>query len=144
MRALREEPVAVTLIDRRSFHLFQPLVYQVATGVLAAGEIAAPLRTIFKSDRNVRVLLGEVRGFDLARRRVRVEGLPNGTGAREIPYDSLVVAAGSSYSYLGHEDWRDVAPDVKSLERALDVRGRILRAFEAGGSRRIPRAAPPG
>ena len=140
----KHDDVEVTLIDRRNFHLFQPLVYQVATGVLAAGEIAAPLRTIFKRDRNVRVLLGEVRGFDLARRRVRVEGLPNGTGAREIPYDSLVVAAGSSYSYLGHEDWRDVAPDVKSLERALDVRGRILRAFEAGGSRRIPRAAPPG
>jgi NADH dehydrogenase len=131
VRALREEPVSVTLIDRRSFHLFQPLVYQVATGVLGAGEIAAPLRTIFKRDRNVRVLLGEVRGFDLVRRRVRVEDLPNGTGPREIPYDSLVVAAGSSYSYLGHEDWRDIAPDVKSLERALDVRGRILRAFEA-------------
>jgi NADH:quinone reductase (non-electrogenic) len=85
VRALPEEPVAVTLIDRRSFHLFQPLVYQVTTGVLAAGEIAAPLRTVFKRDRNVRVLLGEVRGFDLARRRVCVGGLPNGTGPPEIP-----------------------------------------------------------
>lgn len=83
VRALRAEPVAVTLVDRRSFHLFQPLVYQVASGVLAAGEIAEPLRRIFKRDRNVRVLLGEVRGFDLARRRV-LEHLARRVVAREV------------------------------------------------------------
>jgi NADH dehydrogenase len=131
VRELRREPVAITLIDRRSFHLFLPLVYQVATGVLAAGEIAQPLRAIFRRDRAVRVLLGEVRGFDLAGRRVRVERLPNGDGPREIPYDSLIVAGGSEYSYFGHEEWREIAPDVRSLESALDVRRRILSAFEA-------------
>jgi NADH dehydrogenase len=131
VRDLRGEHVSVTLVDRRSFHLFQPLVYQVATGMLAAGEIAAPLRAIFKRDDNVRVILGEVSGFDLARRRLHVERLANGDEAREIPYDSLIVAAGSCYSYFGHDQWRNVAPDVKSLESALVVRRRILSAFEA-------------
>jgi NADH dehydrogenase len=131
VRKLRRAPVEVTLVDRRNFHLFQPLVYQVATGALSPGEIAAPLRGVFKRSRNVRVLLGEVVGFDLANRLVRVGGLPSGGGERAIPYDSLVVAGGSSYSYFGHEDWRDAAPDVKSLEGALEVRRRILTAFEA-------------
>jgi NADH:ubiquinone reductase (H+-translocating) len=139
VRELRREPVAVTLIDRRSFHLFLPLVYQVATGVLAAGEIAQPLRAIFRRDRAVRVLLGEVRGFNLAGRRVRVEHLPNGEGPREIPYDSLIVAGGSEYSYFGHEEWREIAPDVRSLESALDVRRRILSAFEAAEVEEDPR-----
>jgi NADH dehydrogenase len=131
VRKLRGAPVDITLIDRRNFHLFQPLVYQVATGALSASEIASPLRGVFKGDENVRVLLGEVTGFDLAGRRVLVAGLPNGEQARAIPYDSLIVAGGSSYSYFGHEDWRPFAPDVKSLESALDVRRRILIAFEA-------------
>jgi NADH dehydrogenase len=131
VRELRGAPVDITLIDRRNFHLFQPLVYQVATGALASSEIASPLRGIFKRDENVRVLLGEVTGFDLARRRVLLERLPSGEEVRAIPYDSLVVAGGSSYSYFGHEEWRPFAPDVKSLESALDVRRRILTAFEA-------------
>jgi NADH dehydrogenase len=131
VRKLRGAPVDITLIDRRNFHLFQPLVYQVATGALSASEIASPLRGVFNGDENVRVLLGEVTGFDLAGRRVLVDGLPNGEQARAIPYDSLIVAGGSSYSYFGHEDWRPFAPDVKSLESALDVRRRILSAFEA-------------
>ena len=131
VRALRGEPVEITLIDRRNFHLFQPLVYQVATGALAPSEIASPLRGIFKRDENVRVLLGEVTGFDLARRRVLLDCLPNGNEAATVPYDSLVVAGGSSYSYFGHEEWRAFAPEVKSLESALDVRRRILTAFEA-------------
>jgi NADH dehydrogenase len=139
VRELLREPVGITLIDRRSFHLFLPLVYQVATGVLAAGEIAQPLRAIFRRDRAVRVLLGEVRGFDLARRRVRVERLANGEGPREIRYDSLIVAGGSEYSYFGHEEWRDIAPDVRSLESALDVRRRILSAFEAAEVEEDPR-----
>ncbi len=131
VRKLRGAPVEITLIDRRNFHLFQPLVYQVATGALSPGEIASPLRGIFKRDRNVRVLLGEVIGFDLAGRRVLLDRLPNDGGPRDIPYDSLVVAAGSSYSYFGHDEWRSLAPDVKSLESALEVRRRILTAFEA-------------
>jgi NADH:ubiquinone reductase (H+-translocating) len=131
VRGLRTLPVSITLIDRRSFHLFQPLVYQVATGMLGAGEIAAPLRAVFKQDANVRVLLGEVSGFDLERRSVQVERLPNGDPRHEVPYDTLIVAAGSCYSYFGHDEWRGVAPDVKSLESALVVRRRILTAFEA-------------
>ena len=131
VRRLRHAPVDVTLIDRRNFHLFQPLVYQVATGALSASEISSPLRGIFKDDENVRVLLGEVTGFDLTARQVIVDGLPNGDEARKIAYDSLVVAGGSSYSYFGHEEWRQFAPEVKSLESALDVRRRILTAFEA-------------
>jgi NADH:ubiquinone reductase (H+-translocating) len=131
VRHLRALPVSITLVDRRSFHLFQPLVYQVATGMLGAGEIAAPLRTLFKHDRNVRVILGDVRGFDLGGRTVLLEELPNGDERREIPYDTLIVAAGSRYSYFGHDEWRAAAPDVKSLESALEVRGRIFGAFEA-------------
>ena len=132
VRKLRHPSVDITLIDRRNFHLFQPLVYQVATGALSPGEIASPLRGIFKRDRNVRVLLGEVTGFDLARRRVLLDRLPSGDERRAISYDSRFVAAGSSYSYFGHEEWRPLAPDVKSLESALEVRRRIVTAFEAG------------
>jgi NADH dehydrogenase len=131
VRGLRGAPVEITLVDRRNFHLFQPLLYQVATGVLSPGEIAVPLRRIFKRSDNVRVVLGEVAGFDLAARRVRLRRLPNGDRDREISYDSLVVAAGSSYSYFGRDDWRPLAPDVKSVESALEVRRRILTAFEA-------------
>lgn len=131
VRKLRRAPVEVTLIDRRNFHLFQPLVYQVATGALSPGEVASPLRAVFKRAPNVRVVLGEVTGFDLAARTVLVDRLPNGSGTRTVPYDSLIVAGGSSYSYFGRDDWRPLAPDVKSLESALEVRRRILTAFEA-------------
>jgi NADH dehydrogenase len=131
VRRLRRAPVDITLIDRRNFHLFQPLLYQVATGALSSGEIASPLRGVFTRDKNVRVLLGEVTGFDLSGRRVLLDRLPNGGEARAIPYDTLIVAAGSSYSYFGHEEWRPFAPDIKSLESALEVRRRILTAFEA-------------
>src|SRR4051812_21311296 len=128
---LRKLPVEITLIDRRNFHLFQPLVYQVATGALAAGEIATPLRAIFKRRRDVRVLLGEVSGLDIERRLVEVAPARPGVPRTLVPYDVLVVAAGSEYSYFGHEDWRELAPELKSLESALDVRRRILAAFEA-------------
>jgi NADH dehydrogenase len=131
VRKLRRAPVEVTLIDRRNFSLFQPLVYQVATGALSPGEIAAPLRSIFSRNRNVHVLLGEVTGFDLERRLVLLDHLPNGDGPHEVRYDTLIVAAGSGYSYFGHDDWVPLAPDVKSLESALEVRRRILHAFEA-------------
>src|SRR3954451_1827662 len=131
VRALRHSPVEVTLIDRRNFHLFQPLVYQVATGALTPGEIASPLRGVFKRSRNVRVLLGEVTDFDVAAGQVVVESLPSGSDERTISYDTLIVAGGSSYSYFGHDEWRQFAPDIKTIQSALEVRRRILTAFEA-------------
>ena len=143
VRKLHGAPVDVTLVDRRNFTLFQPLLYQVATGSLSPGEIAVPLRGIFKRDPNVHVLLGEVTGFDLAAKHVLLEELPNDDGRRELPYDTLVVAAGSSYSYFGHDDWRPFAPDVKKLESALDVRRRILTAFEAAEAEPDPELRPP-
>jgi NADH:ubiquinone reductase (H+-translocating) len=131
VKALGNAAVDVTLIDRRNFHLFQPLVYQVATGALSPGEIAAPLRWIFRRDANVRVMLANVAGFDLDAREVVLEPAVDDTGPERVPYDTLIVAGGSAYSYFGHDDWRSVAPEVKSLESALDVRRRILEAFEA-------------
>src|SRR4029079_10589056 len=97
-RALRRAPVTITLIDRRNFHLFQPLLYQVATGGLSPANIAAPLRAIVARQANCEVLLGEVRGFDVANRRVQFD-------SAQISYDSLIVAAGSSHSYFGHSEW---------------------------------------
>jgi NADH dehydrogenase len=129
--ALRRAPVEITLVDRRNFHLFQPLTYQVATGALSPGEIAYPLRAVFKRHRNVRVLLAEVAGFDLDGRRLLLrpsEGVP---APDSIPYDTLIVSGGSHYSYFGHDDWREHAAEVKSLESALVVRSRLLAAFEA-------------
>jgi len=138
VRKLSGAPVDITLLDRRNFSLFQPLVYQVATGALSSGEISTPLRRIFRGDRNVTVLLGEVTGFDLERRLVRFDRIPSDGPATELPYDSLVVATGSGYSYFGHDQWRPFAPEVKSLESALDVRRRILTAFEAAESEPDP------
>ncbi len=129
---LARQPVDVTLIDRRNFHLFHPLVYQVATGVLSAAEIAQPLRWTFRRRPNVRVMLGEVTGFDLDARRVKVAPVDaGGPVPAEVPYDELVVAGGSRYDYFGHEEWRADAPDLKTLEGALDVRSRVLRALES-------------
>jgi NADH dehydrogenase len=130
-QGLRRRDVEVTLVDRRNFHLFQPLTYQVATGALSPGDVAYPLRAMFKSAPNVKVLLAEVADFDLEAREVRFDpaaGLDTVPAA--LPYDTLIVAAGSSYSYFGHDDWRAFAAEVKTLESAIDVRGRILRAFE--------------
>ena len=128
---LRKAPVELTLIDRRNFHLFQPLTYQVATGALAASEVAYPLRSIFKRDQETQVLLSAVSGFDLERREVQLEALPGLPSHPPVPYDTLIVAGGSAYSYFGHDDWAEYAPEVKSLESALQVRRRILGAFEA-------------
>ncbi len=130
-KALAGAPVDITLIDRRNFHLFQPLVYQVATGALSPGEIAAPLRWVFRRQRNVRVMLAAVAGFDLDAREVRLEPAVDDTGPDRVGYDTLIVAGGSAYSYFGHDEWREAAPEVKSLESALDARRRILEAFEA-------------
>jgi NADH dehydrogenase len=128
---LRRAPVEITLIDRRNFHLFQPLTYQVATGALSPGEIAYPLRAIFKRHRNVRVLLAEVADVDLDARAVRLRPVDGVPAPAAIEYDTLIVAGGSRYSYFGHDDWSTHAAEVKSLESALMVRGRILSAFEA-------------
>ena len=127
---LRDAPLDITLVDRRNFHLFQPLVYQVATGALSPGEVAFPLRALFKKDANVRVVLGEVDEVDLSRRVLTVvTGVENHDPMR-VEYDTLIAAGGSHYSYFGHEEWRAFAPEVKSLESALLVRRRILQAFE--------------
>jgi NADH dehydrogenase len=132
---LAPAPVELTLVDRRNFHLFQPLTYQVATGALSPGEVCYPLRAIFKRHPNVRVLMDEVTGFDLDARAVQL-------GDLSIAYDTLIVAGGSRYSYFGHDDWARVAPEVKSLESALAVRSRILRAFEAAEREPEPARRP--
>src|SRR5437879_1086815 len=131
VRRLRGAAVDVTLVDRQNFHLFQPLAYQVATGALSAAEVAAPLRAVLKRQENVRVVLAEVSGFDLQGRQVVLDHLPNGQRGARLDYDTLVVAGGSQYSYFGHDDWRTNAPELKSLAGALDIRNRILSAFEA-------------
>jgi NADH dehydrogenase len=128
---LRRAPVEVTLVDRRNFHLFQPLTYQVATGALSPGEIAYPLRAVFKRDRNVRVLLAEVVDFELDARELHLRSVGAVPTPERLRYDTLIVAGGSQYSYFGHEEWRLLAGEVKSLESALEVRSRLLAAFEA-------------
>jgi NADH:ubiquinone reductase (H+-translocating) len=131
VQKLHPGPVDVTLIDRRNFHLFQPLTYQVATGALDAGEIAYPIRGIFKRHSNVRVLLAEAADFDLDARQVHLRSVGEVPAPPSVPYDTLIVAGGSAYSYFGHDEWREYAAEVKSLESALAVRSRILSAFEA-------------
>jgi NADH dehydrogenase len=121
----------VTLVDRRNFHLFQPLTYQVATGALSPGEIAYPLRAIFKRYRNVSVLMAEVADFNLEAREVHLRSVAGIPAPAVLPYDTVIVAGGSNYSYFGHDDWRKHASEVKSLESALVVRSRLLSAFEA-------------
>src|SRR5436190_19769849 len=128
---LRRAPVEVTLVDRRNFHLFQPLTYQVATGALSPGEIAYPLRAIFKRYRTVHVLMAEVADFDLEAREVHLRPVFGVPAPAVLPYDTVIVAGGSNYSYFGHDDWREYAGEVKSLESALVVRSRLLSAFEA-------------
>lgn len=122
-RALRRAAVEITLVDKRNFHLFQPLLYQVATGALSPANIAAPLRSILSKQRNCQVLMGDVQGFDLANRKVQfTDG--------ECPYDTLVVAAGARHSYFGHAEWERVAPGLKTVEDATEIRRRVLSAFE--------------
>jgi NADH:ubiquinone reductase (H+-translocating) len=122
-RALGKAGLQITVVDRKNFHTFQPLLYQVATAGLSPGEIAAPIRSILRSHKNVEVLMGEVTGFDLERRIVQ-------TPDAEIPYDYLIIAAGATHSYFGHEDWEPLAPGLKTIEDALEIRRRVLLAFE--------------
>jgi NADH dehydrogenase len=120
-----DDLVDVTLVDRRNFHLFQPLLYQVATGALSPGEIAQPLRAVLRKAKNTTVLLGEAKGIDPDRREVRMsDGGP-------IPYDTLVVATGARHAYFGHDEWARHAQGLKTIEDAIEVRRRILIAFEA-------------
>jgi NADH dehydrogenase len=123
-QALGKARLQVTLIDRRNFHLFQPLLYQVATGALSSANIAAPLRGVLRRQKNTRVLMAEVTGFDLDRRFVLLAD-----GAE--PYDTLVVAAGARHHYFGHPEWEQYAPGLKTIEDATDIRRRVLYAFEA-------------
>jgi NADH:quinone reductase (non-electrogenic) len=130
-KGLKRADVDVTLVDRRNHHLFQPLLYQVATGALSPGEIATPLRGIFKRQRNVKVVLGEVESIDLDARIAHVATVAGEGNEQDLPYDTLIVAAGAAHSYFGHDDWLPLAPGLKTLEDALEVRRRILLAFEA-------------
>jgi NADH dehydrogenase len=122
-RTLAKHPVRITLIDRQNFHTFQPLLYQVATAGLSPGEIAAPIRWIMRTRRNVEVLMSEVQDFDLARRVVKLSD-------SEIPYDYLIVASGASHAYFGHDEWEPFAPGLKTIEDALEIRRRMLLSFE--------------
>jgi len=123
-RRLKGAPVQVTVIDRRNFHLFQPLLYQVATGGLSPGQIASPIRAVLSRCRNARVMLAKVVGFDATQRRVRLDD-------GEVPYDTLIVAAGARHHYFGHTDWEGHAPGLKTIEDATEMRRRIFLAFEA-------------
>lgn len=122
-QALARARTQVTVIDRRNHHTFQPLLYQVATAGLSPGEIAAPIRSILRRDKNVEVLMAEVTAFDLERRVVQ-------TADEEISYDYLIVAAGASHAYFGHDEWERFAPGLKTIEDALEIRRRVLLAFE--------------
>jgi NADH:ubiquinone reductase (H+-translocating) len=123
-KALRKTEVDITIIDRRNFHLFQPLLYQVAMAALNPSDIAFPIRSVFKDQENVvRVLLGEVSAVDLDNRSLRVD-------EDEVEYDHLIVATGATHSYFGHDEWEAVAPGLKTIEDALTMRARVLEAFE--------------
>ena len=122
-KALGSAAVSVTLVDRRNFHLFQPLLYQVATGGLSPGEIASPLRVVLKNNRNTEVWLGEAVDIDADNRRVILrDGM--------VPYDYLIVATGATHHYFGHNEWEAVAPGLKTIENATEIRSRLLVAFE--------------
>jgi NADH dehydrogenase len=124
-KALKRAPVDVTIIDKRNFHLFQPLLYQVATGGLSPGDISAPIRAVLKHNKNTRVLLGEVAGIDSSHRKVML------ADGHHVPYDTLIVATGVSHDYFGHREWETSAPGLKTIEDATSIRARIFIAFEA-------------
>ncbi len=128
-KALRSASVKVTVVDRRNHHLFQPMLYQVATAALSPGDIASPIRSILRGQANLDVVLGEARSVDTTGRRVLIDG-------SSINYDYLIVATGARHSYFGHEEWEILAPGLKSIEDALEIRRRILLAFE--GAEREP------
>jgi len=122
-RALDGAPVVVTIFDRRNHHVFQPLLYQVATAALSPADISAPIRSIVRDQKNCEVVLAEVLGIEPDRRRLRLRG-------GSVEYDYLVLAAGATHAYFGHEAWAAIAPGLKSIEDATELRRRILLAFE--------------
>ena len=124
-KTLHRAAASLTIIDQRNFHLFQPLLYQVATAALSPADIAMPIRRILQRQRNARVILAEVEAIDRGGRTIRVRG-----GIPDIPYDYLVVATGARHAYFGHEDWEPFAPGLKQIEDATDIRHRVLAAFE--------------
>ena len=130
-------PVDVTLVDRKNYYLFQPLLYQVALAVLSPGDIAQPIRSIMRNDKNVEVLMDEVVGFDLVEQRVLLK-----TEAR-LEYDYLIVASGSTHSYFGREDWVTLAPGLKTIEDAIEIRRRVLLAFELAERQMLERGTHP-
>src|SRR5512139_2318201 len=122
-KALSRAPVGITLVDRHNYHLFQPLLYQVATAGLSPGDIASPIRWVLRKQANVRVLLAEVRAVDPGNRRIVLE-------EGDLGYDYLILAPGASHAYFGHDEWEADAPGLKTLDDALDMRRRVLLAFE--------------
>jgi NADH dehydrogenase len=131
-RAFRRQPVDVTVVDRRNHHVFQPLLYQVAMAALSPGDIASPIRWILRRERNIEVLLGDVDRIDPSRRVVHL------SDDAEIGYDFLIVAAGATHAYFGHDDWQRNAPGLKTLEDALEIRRRVLLAFERAEREKDP------
>src|ERR1700723_2350293 len=121
--ALAGAEVNITVIDQKNYHTFQPLLYQVATAGLSPGEIAEPIRSILHRHKNIQVLMAEVTAFDLERRLVHIAD-------QDVPYDFLIVAAGASHAYFGHDEWETLAPGLKTIEDALEIRRRVLLAFE--------------
>ena len=136
-KALRRTNAQVILIDRQNHHLFQPLLYQVATSVLSPGQIASPIRGILRKQRNTTVILGEVTGVDTGRRCVFVDSVDR-TGVA-IDYDYLILATGASHSYFGHDEFESFAPGLKSLADAVSIRNRILQAFEQAEAEEDPK-----
>jgi NADH dehydrogenase len=132
-RALAHTQVRVTLIDRHNYHLFQPLLYQVATASLSPGDIASPIRWVLRKQPNVTVLLAAAEAIDPVKRRVLLNRIPNETGQsdRVVPYDYLIMATGATHAYFGHPEWAPRAPGLKTLDDALEIRRQILLAFEA-------------
>ncbi|HLO89040.1 MAG TPA: NAD(P)/FAD-dependent oxidoreductase [Nostocaceae cyanobacterium] len=130
-KALAKANVNVTLIDKRNFHLFQPLLYQVATGTLSPADISSPLRSVLSKSKNTQVLLGEVDDIDPTAQKVMV-------GGEAIPYDSLIVATGAKHSYFGKDNWETFAPGLKTVEDAIEMRRRIFMAFEAAEKEKDP------
>ena len=131
-RALADAAVDITLVDRTNHHLFQPLLYQVATAGLSAPAIAAPVRHLFRKQANVTTLLGEVNAIDAQQRMVHL------TDDESLPYDHLIVAAGATHSYFGHDEWAPIAPGLKTLDDAFEIRRRVLLAFETAEKRTDP------
>ena len=130
-KSMAKANVQITLIDKRNFHLFQPLLYQVATGSLSPADISSPLRSVLSKSKNTKVLLGEVNDIDTSAQNVMV-------GAESVPYDTLIVATGAKHSYFGKDNWEEFAPGLKTVEDAIEMRRRIFSAFEAAESESDP------